>query len=195
MKTFESVRTLTKCDWVHMNNFESDWTSPECNRLWMNAFEWVKTPPIYDSVQVNAFKWELIALTIHKKHFWLLFMLANFYIYVHHCKVSLWFHMDKTWHFWSSVFIMGIWLLWIFTSQWWKTIFCSLPTTLQCTDLILIACSPLVENVIFFHDRASLIFSRWHLTWSQHSQTTMRWVYGMTYHYVPHYHNTSSYSQ
>jgi hypothetical protein len=79
LNAFEWVWTSPECNWVCTNTFEWVWTSPECNWMHVNAFEWVWALPECDWVHVNAFEWGLGALSIHKKHFWLIIMIAIVY--------------------------------------------------------------------------------------------------------------------
>lgn len=54
----EQLRTLVECDWEHPSALE--WEHLECD--WVHA---------------NTFEWLLSALGIHKKHFWLLVIIAT----------------------------------------------------------------------------------------------------------------------
>ena len=67
--------TPPECDWGAWMSLSEYWKPPECNWVQVNAFGWMWTPSECDWMHVNAFEWGLIALTIHKKHFWLLFMI------------------------------------------------------------------------------------------------------------------------
>lgn len=93
---FEWIWTSCQCNWVHMKASEWVWARPECVWGHMNTTEWVWTP-----LNVIEGMWMVTSEDWVLRHFgyylWLQFLFGCY------CLLSLWYHVDKTWEFWSSV--------------------------------------------------------------------------------------------